>query len=35
MRFAWILLAWLTLSSTTAALDSVIVLVRHGLLPPP
>ncbi len=30
MRFAWILLAWLTLASTAAALDNVIVLVRHA-----
>ena len=30
MRFARILLAWLTLASTAAALDNVIVLVRHA-----
>ncbi len=30
MSFARILLAWLTLASTAAALDNVIVLVRHA-----
>ena len=30
MRCARILLAWLTLASTAAALDNVIVLVRHA-----
>ncbi len=30
MRFARILLAWLTLASAAAALDNVIVLVRHA-----
>ena len=30
MSFARILLAWLTLGSTAAALDNVIVLVRHA-----
>ena len=30
MSFARILLAWLTLASTAAALDNVVVLVRHA-----
>ncbi len=30
MRFAWVLLTWLALTCTAAAIDNVIVLVRHA-----